>query len=260
MENWLNNSAVQASIIGVIGLIVGSIISIVGLFLSNFLQSKSARKERLHNVKAELFMQAIEEIVQTKAILTKLPSTKLADLNSPTPIATSKITTIATNETLQAINNISSSVGAKLLQLVPKKVLIERLQTDLDILSKNLDKDFEEQSEYIKKMTEHNLSAIPQPRYFETLQRLNDDVSKRINEKLKEQEVKQQRLNQDLKIFVTECVSESSSLLELEVIAISKIREELGMDFDEINFKKNLKENQEKGFSELKKLFNAIPD
>lgn len=246
----------------VVGAAVGSFITLVGIFISNHFHSQSRKEDREHQVKSEIFMEATEQLALTKLMLMKLPNMNMEEFNdtSATSVATAKLAVVATNATVQAVTELSTAIGEQFLRLLPEKLPLETLKTDIQILSNQLDGSFQKQNQMLNEMTAYNLRGDNDPRLWQALQDNFDHHTQQINSIIDERKQKYAHLNQLIKEFTVKCIEAAIGLSDLEVIAISNIRKELNMPFDEAHYRETINTTNAKLELEFSKFLVKIPN
>lgn len=246
----------------VVGAIIGSSITLFGVWISNHYQSKTRKEDREHNLKSEIYMKAAEQLVTSKLMIMRLPNASQEEMqvSSDQGVAIAKLSVIASNETVQAVTELSGAIAQQLLQLLPEKIPLDNLQTDIQILSSQLDGSFQKQNQMLNEMTAYNLRGDNDPRLWKTLQKNFDHYSSQINEIIEERDGKYIELNNLMKQLFVKCIEASISLSELEVKAISCVRNELDMPFDEGKYRSTIESNNAKMEAEFSKFLVRVPD
>lgn len=246
----------------VVGAVIGSCITLVGIWLANHYQSKSRKEDREHALKSEIYMAAAEQLVTTKLMLMKLPNISQEEMGraSAQGVATAKLTIVATNATVQAVTELSAAIAQALLTLLPEKLPLDNLRTDIQILSSQLDGSFQKQNQMLNEMTAYNLRGESDPRLWQTLQDNFDHYSAQINQIIQDRDSKYTELNRATKVLFVRCMEASISLSDLEIKAITCIRDELNMPFNESEYRNTIEENNTKMEAEFSKFLVRVPD
>ncbi len=246
----------------VVGAAVGSFITLVGLLVSNHYQSQSKKDDREHKVKSDIFMEAAEQLALTKLMLMKLPNMNMEEFNSASAqtVATAKLAVVASSNTVQAVTELSAAIGERFLKLLPEKLPLESIKTDIQILSNQLDGSFQKQNQMLNEMTAYNLRGDNDPRFWQQLQKNFDHYSGQIDSYIKERDEKNIQLNQLMKEFVVKCMEATVSLSNLEVRAIRSIRAELNMPFDEAHYRETIEASNSKMELEFSKFLVKVPN
>ena len=207
-------------------------------------------------------MSAVEELATTKRMLMKLPNISMEEIQdiSEQSIATAKLTVIATNETVQAVTELSTSIAQNLLNLLPEKLPLDNLRTDIQILSSQLDRNFQKQNHMLNEMIAFNLQGSNDKRQWQVLQQNFDNYSNQIDEIIRGRDSKYAELNAAMKDLFSKCLKATISLSDLEIKAIASVRKELEMPFDESNYRQIISEANSKMEASFGKFLNEVPE
>ena len=246
----------------VIGAAMGSIITLIGIWLSNYYQSKSKKDDREHKLKSEIYMAAAEQLVIAKQLLMKLPNISNDEIErfSAHSLSTAKLSVIASNNTVQAVTELSTSIAMNILTLLPEKLPLDNLRIDIDILSNQLDASFQKQNQMLNEMTAFNLRGDGDLRLWQTLQDNFDYHSGQINNYIIERDSNYAELNQRMKELFVICLEASVSLSDLEIKALTCIRNELDMPFNETEYRRIIEATNSKMEAEFSKFLIRMPD
>lgn len=259
MEKKLQNLITDT----VIGAALGSFITIVGVWVSNYYQSASQKVDREYKLKSELYMQAAEQLAQLKILLLKLPTLPQVQMDAMLEqncTATSKITVIASDETVQTVSSLISAWGEKFLKLLPDRIPINNLNIDIQILSSNLEGCFQKQNQMLNEMTAFNLRSDTNRILWQKLQDNFDHHSKQIETLTEKREQKYALLNQATKELVIKCIESVISLTDLEIRAVKAIKKELKIEFNAESYRQNIEASNKKMVAELSKFLVKIPN
>lgn len=246
----------------VVGAALGSFITLLGVWLTNHYQSKSRKEDREHSLKSGIYMAAAEQLMAMKVLLMKLPNASQEEIEelSTEGAATAKLTVVATNETVQAVTELSSSIAQKLLTLLPEKLPLDNLRSDIKIISSQLDGSFQKQNQMLNEMTAYNLRGDSDRHLWQALQDNFDHHSAQIEKMMAERDDKYTELNRGMKELFVRCLEASLSLSELELKAICCIREELNMPFDATEYRRTIEETNAQMKAEFSKFLVRVPD
>ncbi len=164
------------------------------------------------------------------------------------------------NTTVQAVNELSAAIAQRLLALLPEKLPLDNLRTDIQIISKQLDGCFQKQNQMLNEMTAYNLRGDSDPRLWQTLQNNFDHHSRQIDLFIEDRDSKYSELNRAMKELFVKCIEESISLSELEIKAIASIRDELNMPFNESEYRNTIMETNARMKAEFSKFLVRVPD
>lgn len=246
----------------VIGAGLGSFITLIGVWLSNRFQLKARKEDREYVLKSEIYMTVAERLVSSKLLLIKLHDVSQEEMGAieAQSVETAKLTVIATNETVQAVTELSAAIAQKLLHLLPEKIPLDDLRTDIEILSSQLSGSFQKQNQMLNEMTAYNLRGDSDPRFWQKLQDNFDHYSSQINEFIEERDKKYTELHRKTKELFIKGMEASISLTELEIKAISCVRNELKMPFDENMYRKTIRDINTKMEAEFSKFLTRVSE
>lgn len=246
----------------VVGAVIGSCITLLSVWITNHYQSKFRKEDREQSLKSEIYMTAAEQLMSMKLMLMKLPNLSQEEMEKAAAqgVATAKLTVVANNETVQAVTELSAAIAQQLLSLLPEKLPLDNLKTDIQILSSQLDGSFQKQNQMLNEMTAYNLRGNKDPRMWQRLQENFDHHSAQIKKIGEERDNKYTELNQIMKQLFVKCIKASISLSELEIKAISCVRNELNMPFDETKYRATIEANNSKMEDEFNKFLERVSD
>ena len=212
----------------VIGASIGSLITLVGMWGSNFYHSKSKKEDREHKIKTEYMKKAIDEIALSKKLISKLPNMSPEEISNieVQGAATAKLIIIASNETVEAVSKLSASIGKYFLYILPKKIPIDNLKNKIKIISSHVDNNFQKQNIMLNEMTAFNMRKDTDFELWKIIQNNFKYHSDQIDKLLAESDDKSIQLNKLTKELVLECIDYLISIRDLEINVISSIRKE----------------------------------
>ena len=241
----------------VVGASIGSVITLFGVWITNRFQQKSMEKDREFKLKSELYMSAVEEINQLKMLLCKFPHVSQKEMDSIKGGALAKLTVIATNETVQAITEFSAALNVKILHLIPEKIPLDKLRSEIQIISSQFERTIKKHDQTLNTMNTYNEND---PTFWKKLQGDLDHYSSQIDKMAKDNNKKNAQLNKGIKELYIKGIEAVISLIELEVRAISCVRKELNLPFDEDEYRNIVQNADKKMEAEFSKFLVRIPD
>ncbi len=239
----------------VVGASIGSVITLFGVWITNRFQQKSIEKDREFKLKSELYMSAVEEINQLKILLCKLHNVSQKEMDSIKGVAIAKLAVIATNETFQAITEFYAAIGVKILHLMPEKISLDNLRSDIQIISSQFERTIKKQDQTLNTMSTYNKND---PAFWKKLQGDLDHYLSQMDKMVKDNDKKNAQLKKGIKELYIKGVEATISLTELEVRAISCVRKELNMPFDEDEYRNIVQNENEKMEAEISKVLVRI--
>lgn len=225
------------------GVILGSIFSLGGVILSNnasnrrlLEQLRHEREQKLkdneYSIKKEIFLQAAETFsagVNTAANLGNL-QIPLADIMKPytdRSFAIAKLQIVANERTLKASGEFYAELTSKILLLTGKRMELEFLQSEIKILSDQIDREIENRGKYVQMMTDYNLNRLVDQPKWGAIQAQYDFCTKNIESDTIERD-KMQKTFIDMQIdFLKKCTIETSELARSVIPVTLEVRDEL---------------------------------
>lgn len=246
----------------VVGAATGSFITLFGVWLTNFYQAKARKEDREHHLKSEIYMLSAEQLMEMKLMLVRLPNMSQEEMNkvSAQGMATAKLTVVAKSDTVQAVNDVTSAIAQKFLTLLPEKLPLDYLKSDIQILTAQLEGTFQKQNQMLNEMIAFNLRGDSDSRLWKVIQDNFNQYSAQIAELVKERELKSISLNSEMKGLMVKCIEAMVSITDLEIRAIACIRSELNMPFDEDKYRKTIEATNLKMREEFNKFLVSVPD
>jgi len=112
----------------------------------------------------------------------------------------------------------------------------------------------------LNEMTAYNLRGDRDPRLWQALQDNFDHHSSQIDKFIQERDSKYTELNRAMKALFVKCMEASISLSNLEIKAITCIRKELNMPFNESEYRNTIEATNSKMEAEFSKFLVRVPD
>lgn len=244
------------------GVLIGSLLTIIGVVLTNMSNTKRLRlqheherqlrnKERDLNMRREIYMDAMEAIsagITAISRFSELNETPEALMQSYTSLSAnvSKVTIVGQNETIEALANFQIELNGAFLRMMSKR---DKFDADLR-KSENLENAVESCKEKLvflsDEITKAKLSNLPNEQ-LEPFQIEYEKIREELTNLQSQADEIGNKLMQTISSLVQTSMSEVSSLNRLLVPLISLMRTELELPFNEEHFARIL----EKGNSEL---------
>ena len=250
------------------GVLIGSLLTIIGVALTNLSNTKQMRiqhehertlrsKERNLNLRREIYMDAMEALstgITAIGRFSELNETPEALMQSYTSLSANvgKVTIVGHNETIEALANFQLELNGAFLRLSAQRDIFDAklrksqtIETKISALEEQLNR-FSNQLIQSKIDQEHARSEQLQTE----IERLEDALTTLRSEN--EQSTNQ--LMQAITNLLQTSMAEVSSLNKLLVPLISLMRTELELPFNEEHFARIL----EKGNKELENYMSAF--
>lgn len=244
----------------VVGAIMGSLITLMGIIISYYFQHKIRKDDREKELKSQIFMNAAEQLSIFKSILINLPIAPIEELGKMPnyDIAITKLSIVATNETVKAVTLLSTALLENFFHLLPERQLIDIANGNIKILSSQLEASFQKQHHLLNEMTAYNLRNDTNSQLWKKLQENFDFYSQEIEKAGEERDKEFAILNKLRMELLIKCLETTNNLSNLEIDALSSIRKELDMTFDKNEYENNIKSSNAKMQKELNNLFEKL--
>jgi hypothetical protein len=244
------------------GVLIGSLLTIIGVVLTNISNTKRLRlqheherqlrnKERDLDMRREIYMDAMEAISAGITAISRysdLNETPEALMQSYTKLSAnvSKVTIVGQNSTIEALANFQLELNGAFLRLMSKR---DKFDADLrknETIEKAIKSSQDKINFLSDQKTKAKLSSLSQEQ-LEPIQAEYEMVKKELTDLQSQEEEIGNKLMQTISSLVKTSMSEVSSLNNLLVPLISLMRTELELPFNEEHFARILK----KGNTEL---------
>jgi len=257
------------------GVIIGALLTIIGVLLTNSSNTKRLRiqhefereirnKERDLNLRRDVYMDAMEALsagitaVSRFSDLHETPESLMQSYSDLSP-KVSRVMIIGENETIKELANFSIELNGAFLRLSAKREKFNAIHQQSQVLESRLEsaqKELERSTALlIKPMETANPEIVSQKS-----QEKCDTIEKQITAlKAKEEEVGNQ-LIQMIKDLVQTSMSEVAELNHRLVPLISLVRSELGLPFDEDYYAQIMEQGHQKLGEYLEDFFQHLPD
>ncbi len=213
------------------GIIIGSLLTWIGIYLQLKHDSREKEKERKMSLRRDVYLLAAEKFGQELSYLMNFFQT-----SKPSPEgyheAITQIDMIGNNETIVAINSFNDFIVEAFLELVPLRENIDRLLKESDRYTKQAernrikaDKHLQEKKEYIQQ----GIVDTQRLSFIEAEYQLAGTFEEESLNKLKDIAEKVIKLNYELSL---KCQQKSKKADELMTPIIVAIRKELDFSFD----------------------------
>lgn len=224
----------------IIGAGIGSTITLFGIIINNWFQLRSANISRKRSLKTDIFLSTVEHLMRRRLLLVKIPSLsneEMENLATEGGSAVAKLSVVADNDTIKAVNKLSVAYTDKLFKLLPKRLPIENLRAEVKILTAQLDGNFQRQNRMLNEMVSFNKNGIGDPNIWREMKASFDNCVSQASSLRQSLSAKNEMLNREVALFSASCLSEAMALTDLEVTAVSCLRKELKLPFDEDEYR-----------------------
>lgn len=246
----------------VVGAVLGSTITLVGIWLNNFYQDKSRRVDREHRLKTDVYMAAAEQLTAMKLLIIRIANISPEEMSKVQAQceAISKLNVVATNETVQAVTELTTALSKELLLLLPQKTPLDNLKVDIEASEDILRGYFQKQTQLLDEMTTKRINGNLDSTVESALQSNIDFYADQINKLITNKDEKYVQLLKLNKELLLSCAKTMGRLTKLEVKAISCIRKELELSFNSTEYQKLLDKTNSEMSVEFEKFLSQIPD
>lgn len=236
--------------------VIASLLTLGGVLLTNIGNNKRLTNQLLHDAKQrdrersmelrrQVYLEAAEAITANHMILMKLTDmtiqdSELAQQFSDSAATLSKVNVIASVDTVKAVSELSSALGAKYLQLTAKRIPLVQRKIDIDILNSFIDKSSSEKDRMIELMKEINIQGHLDERLWGVVNNNYELEQEQIKKYSEERDQLIVLNNKELLQFIKECFRASKEVGEYFVPAIQAVREEMDIPFDKKEYKETL--------------------
>ncbi len=244
------------------GIVVGSFFTLGGVFLTNRANDRRLKAQLDHdrilkNRERELSLRKDIYLAATEAVAAGLSATaRFADLSIPhdklieryieKSSAIAKVHVIAREDTIKALANLISELGATYLRLVVKRYPLIAQKQRLELIIGQVNSFGKERDRMLELIKQFNIDGTNDKRRWEIIQNAFDFEQNRIAKALEEHKA----IGEDLRVkqlqYLRECFSENAKLNHLMVPALVAIRGELELPVDETTYRQVMEENLRK--------------
>ena len=138
---------------------------------------------------------------------------------------------------------------------MPEKISLDNLRSDIQIISSQFERTIKKQDQTLNTMSTYNKND---PAFWKKLQGDLDHYLSQMDKMVKDNDKKNAQLKKGIKELYIKGVEATISLTELEVRAISCVRKELNMPFDEDEYRNIVQNENEKMEAEISKVLVRI--
>jgi hypothetical protein len=243
---------IVVSLIGLLGVLMGvlasSIINRKSISAQNAHDSQEREKERAYELKRDVFINAGEGIQQMSQLLGTITneSIDVKNISQEFGRAASKVgkSSIAASErTMEATTEYMMKATECLMIFLIKRMSLDNLVIDRDILSEDIQKMINEQSGYLELMKQYNLSGSKDIPHFERIDRMFRLTSNKLEELSSLRDRTQKELEACQAKLIAEFSQEIEVLVSISALALARMRTELGLPINENAFIKSARDS-----------------
>ena len=249
--------------------IVASCITLLGVMLSNGSNTKRLKlqldhdareksKDKVNNLRKEVYLKAVEDIEATNIHLSTLADRDLANLNMNAEIqaigaSIAKLKLVAEPETARLAGELSAAFGALFLKLMPRLVPLLEAKSDIEINDSAYMSSSAEASRIMREIHKFNEEGRQDADIFQVLQRsyefFCDQAKQYADARSLAYDERQVRLNQ----FNAMLLPDMKELSKLQLKVRIAIRNDLGIASDIADLQQQLERHwavMEAGFGD----------
>lgn len=228
----------------IIGVILGSLITLFGIYLQNRgaekrlkieLDNKSLenKKEKEYQFKKEVYKLIISDIERFKHYAINLVNIDFTQNSfNNLDFSKSNIKLIAVKETLDIYTKVNSYMTEKILYLITQRIELDEVKNTILLNNSFIDKYRKEQDNELLRMKEYNLQNFNDSILWNTMQKNYEFTVEQIEKFSSGNNIlfkKQINLNADYLLKANEVIE---NMLEIEIELIKTLRNELNISTD----------------------------
>ena len=228
--------------------IIASLLTVLGVFLTNRGSSHRLLKELLHDseqrdrernmdLRREIYLKAAEALTVNHMVLMKLSdlSTSYSELSnqfSKTTASISKVNIIGSNKTVEAVTTLSSIIGKKFLELSAQRYPLMLRLEKIKVQNGLHDQSAKERGRMVEIMKEHNMQGSTDKNLWETINQNFEFEKNRCEEYLDKISKLQEQNGQEQMQLTLACLQALKETGEYFTPALCAVREEMDIPFD----------------------------
>jgi hypothetical protein len=266
---------IPAALWGVFGAVIGSVIALGGVVLTNRASDRRLRIQLGHDreLKArdrELALRKDVYLAAAEAVSAGFYSVaRFADLSIPhgqltqqyleKAPAIAKVHVVAKEQTARAFLHFVGELSAAFLRLFTKRYPLIAQQQRLAMLQDHMNRFGAERDHIVQLMKQYNLDGVPDPRRWEVLQRNFDFERDRVDKVIKEHTALAAEHYANALEYMKECIAEMMKLANVLVPTIVAVRDELDLPIDEATYRQLVDESIAKQQTALDEFLKNVP-
>ena len=229
--------------------ITASLITLLGVYLSNkaankrlitqlSIESDERKHEREVNLRNEVYLKTAEELTKAQQYIVSLANSDLSNLQNQQKTlegffsSTSKIHIVGTDETIEAVVNVTRQFTISTLQIMKNSMPLHDMKYDINTLSDLINDNSSKRENYLNQMKAINLNGNRDEGLWDKLQDEFNVVHDEIETDEDKRSKKWDEHNTYLRKLIIECMEETTVMTDLIALAIISIRKEIGLPFD----------------------------
>ncbi len=254
--------------------VVASLLTLAGVLATNWgsykrlikqLSHDSEQRDRERNMdlRSKVFLEATEAITANHLILMQLsdlniPDAELSGQFAASAAAISKVNIIGSDETVKTVTELSVVISTQFLQLFEKRLPLIMRQQDINGKTHLRNKCSAEVDRMIELMKQYNLQGSVDTRLFDTIKTNFEFENNRCDDFIKEIDQLQTINNKEQIQLTFDCLKASKEVSKFFLPAISAVREEMDLPFDEDLYKTTIEKAQQATDNSVSEFFENI--
>jgi hypothetical protein len=231
------------------GIIVGALFTIIGVVLTNAANIKRLRLQQAYereraekqwdtNLRRDTYLSAIEAISAGMVVVGRfadfnVPHQELMRSYTDKSPSIAKVTLVGKEETIEAVANFSQLLTGAFLRLSASREQLNGMMAQLAALEDQIETAREEEARLLALIHEHELSGHVNEALENRLQQKLAGVREKIESLQAEQTAVDDAWMSAQMELVQKSIAETAELDRMLIPVISRIRQELGLPFDE---------------------------
>lgn len=252
--------------------IVASGITLFGVMLSN--RSNTSRlvlqlnhdaseksKEKISNLRHEVYLKVIEDIEITNIHIGNLASRDLTNLNLTSELqaiaaSIAKLKLVAEPETSRLAGELSAEFGVLFFKLLPRLTAVQDARTDIEINNSMYESSSSEASRVMREMIKFNEEGRQEAIIFQGLESAHAYFSDQAQQHARSRAIAYNALNGRLHEFNKMLLPEMKELSKVQLKLMVAIRKDLGIACDVADLQRQLERHwsvMQAGFGDVMK-------
>jgi len=253
---------------------LGSLISFVGVMISNksnndrfkvqlLHDEKEKELERKASLRKEVYLTTVEELAKANAYLGGLPQENIIKTNISNGIqgflqSAAKLELVAEDETGEALNNLLKSYMKLFMTLTARMIPIQELYSDIELNDTLYEEAQIEIKRVLAEMVRLRESGKPDDKIYNALKVSIDNAQTKAKELAEETAKYRGDVVQHIKDFNYILMDELADIQLIQVPVLVCIRKELGIATDAEKYQKRIVENAKEAKEIIKTLYTEI--
>ncbi|WP_085724683.1 hypothetical protein [Pseudomonas sp. R37(2017)] len=238
-------SGVAASGITLLGVMVSNRSNTSRLVLQLNHDATEKSKERVSNLRREVYLKAFEDIEVASLHISNLSSRSLTNLNLMSELqeitgSIARLKLVAESKTSILAGGLGVELGSLFLKLLPRLAVIQAARTDIEINNSLHESSSAEASRVIREMNKLNEEGRQNEVAFQSLQSSYEFNSSQAQQYADARALAYEALHVGLREFSTMLFPEMKALSKIQLKVMVAIREDLGIACDVADFQRQL--------------------